>query len=77
MEIASANDRPGELRDKVDDYLAAGVRLVWVVWPDTRTVTVYAPDSEPFTLTADDTLDGGDVLPGFAAAVAELFAVDL
>ena len=64
VEIVSANDRASELRNKAEEYLAAGVRLVWVFWPEMRTVTVYTLDSEPRTLTADDTLDGGDVLPG-------------
>ncbi len=77
VEVVSATDRPSEVREKAEDYLAAGVRLVWVFWPETRTVTVYTPEAEPYTLTADETLDGGDVLPGFAVAAAELFAVDL
>lgn len=77
VEVVSPSDRKSNIEAKVEDYLAAGVRLVWVVWPDTQTVTVHAPDAEPHALTAADALDGGDVLPGFSAAVAELFAVDL
>ncbi len=53
------------------------MRLVWVFWPETQTVIVYAPDAERRTLNADDTLDGGDVLPGFTASVAKLFDTDL
>lgn len=73
-EVVSPSDRTRDVEDKVQDYLAAGVRLVWVFWPDTQTVTVHAPDTEPRPLTADDILDGGDVLPGFAVPVATLFA---
>jgi hypothetical protein len=50
------------------------VRLVWVVYPDTRTVSVVRSLLDREELTADDTLDGGEVLPGFSCRVAEVFA---
>ena len=54
-------------------WLSHGVRLVWVVYPDTRTVVVY-PQDEPVTeLNENESLDGGDVLPGFSCAVADIF----
>jgi Uma2 family endonuclease len=59
---------------KIAFYLEQGVRLIWIVDPRTRTVTVLAPDREPRTLTAGDTLDGGEVLPGFSVPIAENFA---
>ncbi len=77
VEVVSPSERRREIDAKVQDYLASGVRLVWVIWPDTQTVTVYTLDAEPHTLAADDALDGGDVLPGFAVSVAALFAVNL
>lgn len=77
VEIVSPGDRRHAVEEKTQDYLAAGVCLVWVVWPESETVTVYAQDGEPRTLTADDTLDGGEVLPEFTVSVAALFAVDL
>lgn len=73
VEVVSPSDRKREVEAKVRDYRAAGVRLVWVVWTETQTVTVHLLDAEPRTLTADDTLDGGDVLPGFTVPVATLF----
>jgi Uma2 family endonuclease len=74
VEVLSPTDRAGATARKVALYLASGVPLVWQVNPAARTITVYAPDREPRTLTENDTLDGGEVLPGFALPLAELFA---
>ena len=73
IEIRSPHDRPGELRAKVADYLAAGSRQVWVVDTERRVVTVYPSLLAPHTLEEGDELDGGDVLPGFRILVKELF----
>jgi Uma2 family endonuclease len=74
IEVNSPHDRPGEIATKVRDYLAAGARMVIVIDPEPRLATVYhAPDKVTF-LTEADTLDGGDVVPGWKLAVAELFA---
>ena len=54
-------------------WLSHGVRLVWVVHPDTRTVAVYQPERGAATLGEDDTLDGLDVLPGFSCPVQAVF----
>ncbi len=75
VEIVSPGDTATELRAKVREYLDAGARLVWVVWPDERAVTVYGPAGEVRELGPGDELDGGDVLPGFRVPVAELFQV--
>ena len=72
-EIVSPNDRMTEIQDKVTDYLAAGVRLVWVVDPKTETVIVYRSLKQISVLVADDVLDGADVLPGFQLALKKLF----
>ena len=69
----SPSDRTSTTTDKVMDYLDAGTRLVWVVHPGRRIVTVYYPDRTARVLGAGDELDGGDVLPGFRLAVAEIF----
>mgnify|MGYP002780266131 CR=1 FL=1 len=74
VEVRSPGDRNAEVADKVTDWLAAGTALVWVVNPAARTVVVHEPGAAARTLTAHDTLDGGEVLPGFAARVDELFA---
>ena len=74
VEITSPGNRVSEIQEKVTEYLDAGVRLVWVIDPPTRTVTAYAPDGSARILRYVDTLDGGDVVPGFRFRLAELFA---
>ena len=74
VEVRSPNDRPGEIADKTSLWLAAGSLLVWNIDPGTRTATVHRPGAEPILLTENDTLDGGDVVPGFLCRVGDLFA---
>lgn len=73
VEVRSPTDRTADVLAKIGMYLDAGVRLVWLVEPAARSVTVYAPGREPRRLGADDRLDGEAVVPGFAVDVAELF----
>jgi len=73
-EVISPNDRMTEIQDKVTDYLAAGVRLVWVVDPKTETVTVYQSLKQVKVLIAGDVLEGEDVLPGFSLTLQKLFS---
>jgi Uma2 family endonuclease len=74
VEIVSPGDRAEEVYGKVREYLDAGARLVWVVWPRHRAVTAYPPDGQSRELREDDELDGGAVLPGFRVRVGDLFA---
>lgn len=74
VEIVSPNDRAEDVQGKVREYLDAGTRLVWVVWPRLRLVTVYEPGGGYRELGLGGDLDGGAVLPGFRAPVTELFA---
>ena len=73
VEVLSPSDRQGEVSAKAHEWLAAGCRLVWVVDPQARTVTQYRSRTEIAILTAAETLTGGDVVPGFSIAVAEIF----
>ena len=73
VEVVSPNDSRPEVNDKALMWLRYGVRLVWVVHPDTRTVDVHREGGAVRTLTAAGTLDGGDVLPGFGCAIGDLF----
>ena len=73
VEVVSPSDRVREVEDKTRAWVDAGARAVWVVWPNTRTVAIHGPGAKPVTLTEDDALDGGDVLPGFRCPVAEVF----
>lgn len=73
IEVLSPSDRPSRVSRKVQQYLAAGARLVWVIDPEDRTAAVYRPDHEMLLLEADGVLDGADVLPGFRLPLAEIW----
>ena len=75
VEVVSPGDRAEDVRRKVREYLAAGTRRVWVLWPREPSVTVHESGGVLRELGPDDELDGGDVVPGFRVRVAELFAV--
>jgi Uma2 family endonuclease len=73
VEVLSPSDRMAEALGKIGMYLDAGVGLIWLVDPATRTVTVYRLNAAPETLGSGDILDGGRVLPGFTLPVSEIF----
>ena len=73
VEVISPSDSASALQSKVADWLRAGCRLVWVVYPDTQTVVEHRSPTEVRMLTGDQALEGGDVLPGFACGVSEIF----
>jgi Uma2 family endonuclease len=72
-EVVSPNDSYSEVEVKVDEYLRAGVRLVWVIDPPTRSVRVHRADATVTDLSEADELSGEDVVPGFRCRVADLF----
>jgi Uma2 family endonuclease len=74
VEILSPSNTAAEMARKLADYFGHGTRLVWLVDPDAREITVHAAGAIPRLLRDADTLDGGDVLPGFSTPVAALFA---
>ena len=74
VEVLSPRDNPLEVRQKVRDYLEAGTRLVWVVAPQARSVTVYRADASARLVREPESLDGEDVLPGLTVSLADLFA---
>jgi Uma2 family endonuclease len=74
VEVVSPTDSVGYVEDKVAQWLEAGSRLVWVVSPKLRTVTVYQSLTEITTLTEKDLLDGNDVAPGFQIPISEIFS---
>jgi Uma2 family endonuclease len=75
VEIASPSNRPSEVRAKVAEYLDAGVRLVWVVDPQNRSVSIHEPGGSVSVLSESDTLAGDDVLPGFRLPLAAFLAL--
>jgi Uma2 family endonuclease len=75
VEVVSPNDLAEEVDQKINDYLEAGVQLVWVVHPTSRTVTVHRSDNTTARVREAEYLDGENVLPGFQCKVADLFIV--
>jgi len=75
VEVVSPGDTYAEIAEKVNDWLNAGVRLVWVVDPRDRRVSVHKPGEPVRILGEGDTLCGEEVLPGFECAISELFAL--
>jgi Uma2 family endonuclease len=74
VEVLSPSNTVSEIDEKITMYFAAGSRLVWIVKPKQRTIAVYNSPSDVRTLGEHDTLDGGDVLPGFTLKLSKLFA---
>lgn len=74
VEVISKGDTYAEVEEKVMDWLNAGTRMVVLVNPRKRMVTVYRSLTDIVILTAQDTLDGGDVVPGWRMPVSEIFA---
>ncbi len=72
-EVASPSDSRREVHDKAHMWLNHGVRLVWVVQPETRSIDVYRLGQPITTLGDEDALDGLDVLPGFTCDVSAVF----
>ena len=72
-EVVSPNDTAVTVERKVRQFLAAGVRMVWVVLPETRDARVYRPGRPVSGVEPDGFLDGEDVLPGFRLRLADLF----
>ena len=72
VESVSPGDLAAYLDRKVQEYLSAGVRLVWVLLPDTRAAAVYRADGSVTYVHPNGALDGEDVLPGFRCPLAEI-----
>jgi Uma2 family endonuclease len=73
VEVLSPSDSAEEVEEKIDDYLNAGTRLVWILSPRRRTIAVHRGGRDVQLLRDTDTLNGEDVIPGFACKVAEAF----
>jgi Uma2 family endonuclease len=74
VEVNSPSVTVSEVESKVAEWLEFGSRIVWVVSPKLRNVTVYRSLTDIVILTEKDTLDGGEVIPGFQISVAEIFS---
>jgi Uma2 family endonuclease len=74
VELLTPDTNRKKLRDKIKEYLFAGTRLVWVIDPEDRTVTIHRGLDEARILYESAELDGEDVLPGFRCRAADLFS---
>ena len=74
-DVLSESNTKSEMQQKLIEYFDNGTRLAWYVDPRTRTVAVYDAPGEPKIVLnqGDDTLDGGDVLPGFSLKISTIF----
>lgn len=73
IEVLSPNDRAIRVSRKTQEYVAAGVRPIWIVEPELRLITIYRADGTVSLLHDSDELSGEDVLPGFRCPVSRLF----
>jgi len=73
VEVTSPNDLVTKLKEKLEEYLRAGVKLIWVIDPERRILQVYHPDGTSIRLHEEDQVTGEDVIPGFACPVAAFF----
>ena len=73
VEILSPKNTRAEMDRKRREYFNGGTKIVWQVYPKTKTVRVYTSITKYTELGADDTLDGGAVLPGFSLSIRRWF----
>ena len=76
VEVVSPNDKAEKVQRKVGEYMAVGVPLLWVIYPDTQTARVHRPSGAERAVPPDGFLDGEDVLPGFRLPLSDLFPPD-
>jgi Uma2 family endonuclease len=73
VEVISPSESATSINAKVEEYFVAGTRLVWVVYPDTKSVAVYRSIKEAVVLHVDDVLDGTPIFEDFHVKVSEFF----
>lgn len=73
VEIKSPTDRRRYAHGRGQMWVYYGVSIVWVVYPETRTVEVHRPNETVTVIDSDGALDGADVLPGFACPLDAIF----
>ncbi len=73
IEVISPPNTADEVQDERLEYFLAGVQQVWVIYPRKREARIWSSPTQVRILTADQALDGGDLLPGFRLPLAELF----
>jgi Uma2 family endonuclease len=74
VEVISKSNTPEEMKRKLQEYFAAGVLLVWFIYPRTQTAEVFTSPVQSKKIGKNGTLDGGNVLPGFSLPLKKLFS---
>ncbi len=75
VEVVSSRDEFAEVTERIEEYLTAGVKLIWVIDPENEIVYIHRQDGSVAKLHRNDELSGEDILPGFTCKVADLFPV--
>lgn len=75
VEVMSPSDASQRAVQKAFSYLEAGTRIVWILEPESKTVTVYRSETDIKLLTRDNTITGEDVIEGFSCPVAAFFVL--
>lgn len=75
IEIVSPSEKTVDTQAKVNDYLRTGSRVVWVIYPNTRQVSVVQRGGTAAIYSVGQTIPGGELLPGFSIEVATIFDV--
>ena len=73
VEVISPSESQEAARAKAYDWIEAGTREIWNVWPSLEAVTIYRPDADPVTFDRSQVLRGSSVLSGFTCSIAEIF----
>lgn len=73
IEVLSPSDRIIEVEDKIQQWLTAGCRQVWIVSPTRQTITIHQNSAQPQVLHPNDDIQSPDLLPGFRVKVKDLF----
>lgn len=76
VEVVSPGDLAGSLEQKLEEYQRAGVRLIWVIYPEVRSAWVLRADGTALRIRADGELSGEDVLPGFRCPLASVLPAE-
>ena len=74
VEVVSPNDKVEALERKLAEYREAGIPLIWVIYPRTRTAQVLGVNLARTEIGHDGSLEGGEILPGFSFKLSDLFA---
>lgn len=73
VEVVSPNDKKKDIEDKIQDYLKAGVKLIWIIYPQKQFAAVYRQSKIVSILFENDELEGEDVIPNFTLPLEKIF----